>query len=665
MKYKLGKVIFDSQKHTLTCSNHVRELDPKSYELLIVFISNHNDVLSREQLIKLAWQGRVVSDSAINKAVSKLRQHFEALIPNIEVISTKAKFGYVLSCPVEKVSYKKHKAIFSYTALGLFSATLLMVFMLHIMPLSPSTGTEITHLERVTAHSGIEIHISASKLGELLYVTAESAANKPSQLILRSTEKRQESILPLNPKYFHSPVISPSGNTVAGVNKQNNGCQITFYDINKNKQLDIFDCVSMEDIKLTWQSNEEAVFIRARKSNAAPFLVYRIMRATKSIQQISLPIKEAQFSGDFLIAAHPSKNLLAYARYSGVNKTQIHIIDTISLDKVATYDINHSLNAMTWHVATETLYLANQKSIYEVQEHSRKISLITQLSYPVHSISASQVDGKDVLFLSQYHASTKLQTFNINTKATTTTFANAALNRLPKKLKNNKTLFVSDIEQQHDLWITDNDSQRRLILPFEFGFTRYHINHTEEYVVFEKAGAVYEYELSSLTLNKVFDATHKAYAVNYTNNNHDLLYGSNKTGQWQLWYFDRQLKQHKQLTQHGGYSGYLYKDKLYFTKRDHSGLWTLNQNKEVRIIEKFSNINWLNWQIVNDSIYFYRKTSGIWSYDLKTTEERLVMPTPHNFVHQYTVHADQQSITYVHIQPMQGDIQKLTMQAHD
>ncbi|MBQ4862263.1 hypothetical protein J8L98_11245 [Pseudoalteromonas sp. MMG013] len=128
-----------------------------------------------------------------------------------------------------------------------------------------------------------------------------------------------------------------------------------------------------------------------------------------------------------------------------------------------------------------------------------------------------------------------------------------------------------------------------------------------------------------------------------------------------MWLFDRQDNSHQQLTTKGGYSGYAYNGKVYFSKRNHSGLWGLKNQTEQLIIKDFSNINWLNWQLIDGKVFFYRAESGVWKFDLDSNTEQLVMSAPPNFTHQYTVHPDQSAITYVQAQPMQSDIHILSL----
>ncbi|MBQ4846417.1 hypothetical protein [Pseudoalteromonas sp. MMG005] len=283
------------------------------------------------------------------------------------------------------------------------------------------------------------------------------------------------------------------------------------------------------------------------------------------------------------------------------------------------------------------------------------------MSSPIHSLATSLINDHNKLFISLFDISTKLQTFNIKQKSTQTFYSNAALNRLPQALHNNTMMFISNAAHQHDLWLYKNKQEKRVVLPFEFGFTRYQPNFDHEYITFEKFGAVYEYEIKTGNTTKIFEESHQAYVINYDENSQNLIYSSNKSGQWQLWLFDRQDNGHKQLTTKGGYSGYAYNGKVYFSKRNHSGLWVLENQTEQLIIKDFSNINWLNWQLIDGKVFFYRAESGVWKFDLNSNTEQLVMSAPPNFTHQYTVHPDQSAITYVQAQPMQSDIHILSL----
>lgn len=122
--------------------------------------------------------------------------------------------------------------------------------------------------------------------------------------------------------------------------------------------------------------------------------------------------------------------------------------------------------------------------------------------------------------------------------------------------------------------------------------------------------------------------------------------------------YQRSTDKHTQLTLKGGYSGRVVDQYLYYSKFNVDGLWRkkLTESHEELVIKDFNRINWLNWQLINQNLYFYREATGIWAFDIKTQKESLIMPKPDNFVHQYTIAPDQQHIFWVRLKAIQGDI---------
>ena len=73
------EIRFDSWRFnpaTLELSNGERTvtLEPRVASLLEYFLANPGEMLSHDQLVEAVWQGRVVSDEAVRRAVSNLRQ---------------------------------------------------------------------------------------------------------------------------------------------------------------------------------------------------------------------------------------------------------------------------------------------------------------------------------------------------------------------------------------------------------------------------------------------------------------------------------------------------------------------------------------------------------------------------------------------------------------
>ena len=71
--------------------------------MLLLFVESAQHQVSRDQLIAEVWSGRVVSESAINRAISLLRKAFHLLDSETDYIETLPKVGYRLMVPVELI----------------------------------------------------------------------------------------------------------------------------------------------------------------------------------------------------------------------------------------------------------------------------------------------------------------------------------------------------------------------------------------------------------------------------------------------------------------------------------------------------------------------------------------------------------------------------------
>jgi hypothetical protein len=225
-----------------------------------------------------------------------------------------------------------------------------------------------------------------------------------------------------------------------------------------------------------------------------------------------------------------------------------------------------------------------------------------------------------------------------------------------------KTKLVLSTRYKSHHWWKIEGSEATLIdvkLPFDLQFVRYELSDDGKRVLFTKHGVVFELDLEKGVSETVFSEPNSSYVANYDKrNNEDIIYSSNHSGHWQLWLYQRATNKHSQLTYSGGYSGRFIGRYLYYSKFTVDGLWRkkLTEPTESLVIEDFNRINWLNWQVINNQLYFYRKATGIWQHDIETGEEQLLMTKPHDFVHQYVVSPDQLNIFWVRLKPIEGDI---------
>ena len=73
-----------------------RKIEPLVMQVLLALVSADGATLSRDDLIAACWEGRIVSDDAVNRVMSRLRRIFAELAGEAVMLETVAKVGYRL-----------------------------------------------------------------------------------------------------------------------------------------------------------------------------------------------------------------------------------------------------------------------------------------------------------------------------------------------------------------------------------------------------------------------------------------------------------------------------------------------------------------------------------------------------------------------------------------
>ena len=90
-RWRFGEVVLDERTMEVLVGGEQIELARKPIELLMYFVRNPGEVITKEELFEAVWPGRIVSDASLSNAIGRLRvalgdEHSQQLI--------KAVYGY-------------------------------------------------------------------------------------------------------------------------------------------------------------------------------------------------------------------------------------------------------------------------------------------------------------------------------------------------------------------------------------------------------------------------------------------------------------------------------------------------------------------------------------------------------------------------------------------
>lgn len=95
--------LFDREQGTISRDDEVFHLEHQQAKILNLLIDNRDTVVSREQIAEEVWQGVIVEDNTITKAITRLRKVFNDSAKSSKIIKTIPKKGYQFIAEFERL----------------------------------------------------------------------------------------------------------------------------------------------------------------------------------------------------------------------------------------------------------------------------------------------------------------------------------------------------------------------------------------------------------------------------------------------------------------------------------------------------------------------------------------------------------------------------------
>lgn len=676
--WQLGPLHYDAKQRQLSNNAQQLYLEPRQHQLLLCLLQAAGQVVSRETLIAQVWQGRIVSDSAINRAVSMLRKAFASLDQSRDYIETLPKLGYRLLVDGTAVTTvaaavakppplaqlqpgRKWQAVLYGAMLALLVAVLLW-----FISLTPqqrlSAGTLLPH----SSFNGVESQLSIDRAaGNLLY--QRQTGQGRSQIWLNNLSEGSHHALTPASQHSAYAAISPDGSQFAFVQLDAEGCRLmlqltrlseTEPDAEQSAGRLLHQCPADNIPLLSWQPDGTSLYFRQRADKTQPYQIYQLNIASTALRQLTLLPRDYSGLGDIAVAA--SADQLAVLRYLTADTTELLLLSPDNGAVSTVQSLPLRATALTWY-SEQLLLISAGHMLYQYHLPTAKLLPLYQAADPVNSLVAA-AGG---LYFSSTEVNTDIWHSNTGDEAVLRINSSRA-DLMPRLAHDSRQLaFLTNRSGRHQLWLQQDDGAERLLaeLPGAPGFVRLEWSADDSQLLFSKDDAAYSVEVATGKLSQLLPPGHKVGVVNWGQHANQLLYSSWRDGDWQLWLHDLKHNTEQQLTTQGGYSGRLWQGSLYFSKYHQDGLWRkdLTSADETLLLAQFDKINWLNWHIDHNKLYYYQPDQGIYSLDLASLTTSLHQAEPARFIRHFSVR--QPNTVLVRHDELQGDIYHLSLKS--
>ncbi|MBU1555886.1 MAG: hypothetical protein KJ998_13925, partial [Gammaproteobacteria bacterium] len=541
---------------------------------------------------------------------------------------------------------------------------LLVAVLLWFISLTPQQRLSAGTLAPHSSFNGVESQLSIDGAASNLLYQRQTGQGHSQIWLNNLTDGSHRALTPASQQSAYA-AISPDGSQFAFVQFGAEGCRLMLQSTRPSEPEPeqsasrlLHQCPADNIPLLSWQPDGTSVYFRQRADKTQPYQIYQLNIASTALRQLTLLPSDYSGLGDIAVAA--SADQLAVLRYLTADTTELLLLSPDNAAISAAQTLPLRATALTWY-SEQLLLISAGQMLYQYHLPTAKLLPLYQAADPINSLVAA-AGG---LYFSSTEFNADIWHSNAGDEAVLRINSSRA-DLMPRLAHDTRQLaFLTNRSGRHQLWLQQDNGAERLLaeLPGTPGFVRLEWSADDSQLLFSKDDAAYSVEVATGKLHQLLPAQHKVGVVNWGQHANQLLYSSWRDGDWQLWLHDLSNKIEQQLTTQGGYSGRLWQGSLYFSKYHQDGLWRkdLATADETLLLAQFDKINWLNWHIDHNKLYYYQPDQGIYSLDLASLTTSLHQAEPARFIRHFSVR--QPNTVLVRHAELQGDIYHLSLKS--
>lgn len=349
---------FNPSRCELARDDKLHKLEPLLCDFLLYLAQKPGEVASREELLEHVWQGRVVSDDSLRRAVKKLRLALGDDAKNPIYIKTKPLQGYVLVAPVRTIKPRSDDGLLirkpAYAIVLLLFLAVLMTLSLDFFKQESSSNPSLASapaIERLTSLSGSELDGSFHAASQRLLFSSQSQGGERSHLYVKDLRKDFVSKISHDEGSFYHGIFSPDGEKIAYNHKSDLAGPSTIYiaDYDADRGLVNPRLAALGDNArrlISWSADGSAIYFLHEASHSEPWEIFRYRIETAEVEQITYSAKQGY--GAFYAQESLDGRYLAILKNIVGRRYAMTIMDLQNNSLVVERNLNFFGNRVVW-----------------------------------------------------------------------------------------------------------------------------------------------------------------------------------------------------------------------------------------------------------------------------------------------------------------------------
>jgi DNA-binding winged helix-turn-helix (wHTH) protein len=438
---QFGEFILDSKQARLSYQGKEVAIEPKLFELLLLFVQQPNSIISRQGILDNLWTGSLVTDNAINKLVANLRKILADDPKNPRYIQTVPKRGYRLVCkvtlletlkvsennpPTNKSFTEENKSLnaVKYKTTGAAIIVLLLIlfslFLWQALTNNNKNGIDNRYTVELTRAHGAEQSARMHPDSNHLYYLKSTPDNDRYQLWIKNINTAKIKQVDLGRSNISKIISVVAGEKNGTTNllyldKKQDSCGVyqavliqpssskktkqTIKAIQWQQTEKLFDCSDKRIKDIDYHASKNMIYYTAQPQNYWPNQIYAFDLATK--KQSFVAQAEPVGWGHHSIDISPDGNKLLIMSTNGDYKTQLLVLNLINNEVTEGFKFDYLVTEAIWHHDSEQVYFYAAPPAHQIiksdlnGDHAIAVVSVSEYLSPQMSLFP---DGQNLLF---------------------------------------------------------------------------------------------------------------------------------------------------------------------------------------------------------------------------------------------------------------------------
>lgn len=479
--YKIGNFKLDKKNARLFQCDVEITVEPKLYQLLLLFIDNPETIISRDMIIDSLWDGRYVTDNAINKQVANLRKLLNDNPKQPEYIQTVPKLGYRLICSIETLTpeplHSRNAPITTnpISRIWWLAASILIIVILKTFwPSHSPTQLINTKTQELTRQTGIE-HSPRQIIGtDSIVFLRQQLGQSDTQLWLKDLIENDQTKIELNGHVISRIITAQKEQDaltrIMFLEGKGPDCNVFQSSINIDNQLSdsirLFNCNGQRISDIALSPNKKTLFYTASSRNSPESQLYSYDIDLQLHELLRQP--EPVGRGNHALDISPDGEKLLLMSTDEQRKTTLHTLNLTSNKLSRHKTFNYYVDEAIWDHNSQGIYYfaapPSHQIIHSDLDGEDTNTVVSASDYLARNLS--RLNKQDLLF------STRRNNFNnlwLNQGNALLTDNSSVYDIIPSLFhQDHNYLFISKRSGKSELYITDlNTSNTTLLSNFD------------------------------------------------------------------------------------------------------------------------------------------------------------------------------------------------------